>query len=327
MARLTFSYGTNETQLRRATELRLHADEHNPKLKICGELEGQRLRIGTISNDGIEDDIIVDRGSNYVFRDAASVDKAVQRNCIPVPGLAEQKLDVGEHIVYGDTGSEFVVVSNSGDDVVVRSLNSDLVVGTRSILIANRPLPAFKFDERSTSQANFIIDSDTFDYLVLPSVLNQEVVMEARQMIQESGQHVGLIAKLGFPIDRSIIAQICDVSDYVVLDRSDCALVHGASYVPVIIAEICSHVPQADSKLVVSSQIASSMSQSGANKLAFSEISDIWNFVKLGVAGLMLAEETAVNANGVLALEQTSSLLTAFNNTTFGSRALITHRR
>jgi len=315
MARLTFSYGTNETQLRRALELRRLAEKNAKKLEICGELEGQRLRIGKISKDGIEDDILVEKGRKYLFLDVNAVDKRRTTDCIPIPSLLAQGLKENDRIVYGDTGSEFEVTCISDDGIAAIALNSDVIVGTRSVLIADRPLPAFRFDEKSKSQAEYILASEPFDFLVVPSVLDHEILLEAREMIKASGRKVGLISKLGFPIKLSNLSRICDISEFVILDRADCALAHGEVSMPGVVEGIISSFPHVASKLIISSQIASSMGRSDSRKLAYPEISDIWNFVDLGIAGFMLAEETAVDTNGVQALVQVSTLISTYSNT------------
>ena len=314
MARLTFSFGTSETQSRRASRLRQLADFGQHQLRIAGELEGQRLRVGRIERDGTEDDLVVDGGSTYEFRDATVAETLSQVPFIPVPGLSSTSLTVGDVIVYGDNRCEFDICSINGTRIVAIARSSDVITSTRSIVVANKPIPSFRFDERNLKQAKFILSNELFDFLMLPAIADIEPVHEALGLIENCGRQVGLIAKIGQRIDGSILRGISSVCDFVIIDRSDLALCYGSHTVPSLIDQILIEAASFREKLLIASQVASAASQGISGKMSAAEVSDVWRLVKDGVGGFVLAEETAVDGNCVGALEQVSALVRSFSD-------------
>jgi len=314
MARLTFSFGTSETQSRRASRLRQLADSGHHQLRIAGELEGQRLRVGRIERDGAEDDLVVDGGSTYEFRDVAVAETLNKSQFIPVPGLSSMSLAPGDVIVYGDNRCEFEICYIDGAQIVAKARSSDVITSTRSMVVANKPIPSFRFDERNIEQAKFILRNDLFDFLMLPAIADIEPVQEALGLIEHCGRQVGLIAKIGTRIDGPIMKDIARICDYVVIDRSDLALCYGSHSVPALIDQILIDFAGFREKLLIASQIANAASQGISGNMSAPEVSDIWRLMKDGVGGFVLAEETAVDGNGISALEQTSALVRCFSD-------------
>jgi hypothetical protein len=66
-------------------------------------------------------------------------------------------------------------------------------------------------------------------------------------------------------------------------------------------------------KVLIASQVAQTASRGSAGLLSSAEISDAWGILEQGLGGFLLAEETAVDGNGVSALSQISGLVRVFN--------------
>jgi pyruvate kinase len=180
IARLTFSFGSNETQLRRARKLHELSDSCGANLRVAGELEGLGLRVGKIKNRTSED-ILPIRGDGTVeFRDLPSVDVDSGERFVPVPGIKHVKMAPGDKLVYGDHKCIFEVSQVLDTGVLAIAQSSDEVVSTRSILLAGDAAPPMRFDEKNLAQFEFILGNNEFDLVIIPNVVDMEIIQDVR---------------------------------------------------------------------------------------------------------------------------------------------------
>jgi len=135
VARLNFSHGTHEEHAVRIDRIRQLSHELHKPVTILQDLQGPKLRVGTLPPDGI----VVKIGQEVVL---LPVDEdgdlpAPQGNEIQVPlhvpNLA-RSVKAGNHILLDDGQLEFEVVRVDGDAVHTRVLLGGLLKATKALI-------------------------------------------------------------------------------------------------------------------------------------------------------------------------------------------------
>lgn len=312
IARLTFSYGSNDTQLRRAKALRKSAIALNSPLEIAGELQGQGLRVGQISAIETDGVLPIRSGSQVEFRDCPSVNVSSGGQFVPVPGISCVGIKIGNKLVYGDHKCIFEVVSIDNNRIMAIAQSSDEIASTRSVLISGAMAPQMELDDKNSSQLDFILQNNEFDIVILPNVADLEIIHAVRRRSIDAGRSLKIACRVGTFQSRNFLNEATSICDYLILDRSDLALACGVYEVPNIVRNMLPSDLSKRSKVLITSQVAQSASRGSTGLLSAAEISDAWGILEQGLGGFMLGEETAVDGNGVSAVRQLSSLVSVF---------------
>lgn len=312
IARLTFSYGSNDTQLRRAKTLRNSAIARNSPLQIAGELQGQGLRVGQVSAVETDGVLPIRSGSQVEFRDCPSVNVSSGEQFVPVPGISCVDVRIGHKLVYGDHKCIFEVVSIDDGRLMAIAQSSDEIASTRSVLISGAMAPQMELDNKNSTQLDFIIQNDEFDIVILPNVSDLDLIHAVRRRIIDAGSSLKIACRVGTFQPCKFLNEAISICDYLILDRSDLALTHGVYSVPKIVRSMLPSDLSKRSKVLIASQVAQSASRGSTGLLSAAEISDAWEMLEQGLGGFMLGEETAVDGNGVSAVRQLSSLVSVF---------------
>ena len=312
IARLTFSFGSNETQLRRARTLLQTARAENRTLLVAGELEGQGLRVGKIVAEDTDGVLPIRAGNRIEFRDTQSANLSDGESFVPVPGISNINLTTGSKIVYGDHKCIFEVIELTDGCIVALAKSSDEITSTRSIYVNGVSAPQMALDQKNMSQLDFIIGNDEFDIVILPNVSDIRLVRDVENRVRLNSQDLKIACRLSAAQPISFIDEAASICDYLILDRSDMALAHGAYSVPNIVRDMLPSDLSQRAKIIIASQVAQSASRGAVGLLSSAEVSDAWSILEQGIGGFLLAEETAVDGNGVSAVRQISALIDEF---------------
>jgi pyruvate kinase len=281
-------------------------------LLVAGELEGQGLRVGKIAAEDTDGVLPIRAGSRIEFRDAQFANLSGGEKFVPVPGICSIELVTGSKIVYGDHKCIFEVVELTEGRIVALAQSSDEIASTRSIYVTGVSTPQMTLDQKNMNQLDFIIGNDEFDIVILPNVSEIGLVQDVEKRVRRSRQDLKIACRLSASQPVSFIEEAASICDYLILDRSDMALAHGAYSVPKIVRNMLPSDLSRRAKIIIASQVAQSASRGAVGLLSAAEISDAWSILEQGVGGFLLAEETAVDGNGVSAVRQISTLIDVF---------------
>ena len=132
------------------------------------------------------------------------------------------------------------------------------------------------------------------DYIALSFVQTADDVLRARQIMDDAGKRVPLIAKIERPAALQNLPAILELAQGVMVARGDLGLEMPLEQVPRVQKEIIRAARAAGRPVIVATQVLESMRVDPRPTRA--EVSDAANAVGEGADAIMLAGETAVGA-------------------------------
>jgi pyruvate kinase len=285
VVRLNFSHGEKADHQARFELVRSVATERNRNLAILVDLQGPKIRVGLVDDDGVR----LDRGQEVVL--VAGVDRAVEPE-IPVvyPALADD-VGPGDQILLDDGAIGLRVVDVEGKRVRSRVERGGVVKSRKGVNLPGVAVSAASLTSKDRADVVTAVEAGA-DYLALSFVRKPDDVAEAKQAIAEAGGDIPVVAKLERPeaIDR--LDEILEVADAVMVARGDLGVELAVEKVPPIQKHIIARANSLGVPVITATQMLESMVASPRPTRA--EASDVANAIFDGTDAVMLSQETAI---------------------------------
>jgi pyruvate kinase len=287
VARLNFSHGTHDSHGRAIKAIREAADRRRASVAIIQDLQGPRIRVGTIAEGGV--DLVPGQTLRLL---AGQTQAKPTANDIPVT-YANLARDVkpGARILINDGLIELVAVSAKSDDTVeCKVVIGGRVTSHKGLNLPGTSVSAPTLTDKDRADLRFGV-AQGVDYVALSFVRGPEDVIEARRMIADYGGDVPVIAKIERPeaIDR--LEALLDEADGVMIARGDLGVEMGPEAVPLLQKRIILEANRRRRLVITATQMLESMTQQATPTRA--EASDVANAVFDGTDAVMLSAETA----------------------------------
>jgi len=285
VVRLNFSHGEKADHQARFELVRSVATERNRNLAILVDLQGPKIRVGLVDDDGVK----LDRGQEVVL--VAGVDRAEEPE-IPVvyPALADD-VRPGDQILLDDGAIGLRVVDVDGKRVRSRVERGGVVKSRKGVNLPGVAVSAASLTRKDRADVVTAVQAGA-DYLALSFVRRPDDVAEAKQAIAEAGGDIPVVAKLERPeaIDR--LDEILAVADAVMVARGDLGVELAVEQVPPIQKHIIARANSLGVPVITATQMLESMVASPRPTRA--EASDVANAIFDGTDAVMLSQETAI---------------------------------
>lgn len=287
VARLNFSHGTHDSHGRAIKAIREAAGRRRASVAIIQDLQGPRIRVGTIAEGGV--DLVPGQTLRLL---AEQTQAKPTTNDIPVT-YANLARDVkpGARILINDGLIELVAVSAKSDDTVeCKVVVGGRVTSHKGLNLPGTSVSAPTLTDKDRADLRFGV-AQGVDYVALSFVRGPEDVIEARRMIADYGGDVPVIAKIERPeaIDR--LEALLDEADGVMIARGDLGVEMGPEAVPLLQKRIILEANRRRRLVITATQMLESMTQQATPTRA--EASDVANAVFDGTDAVMLSAETA----------------------------------
>lgn len=287
VARLNFSHGTHDSHGCAIKAIREAASRRRAAVAIIQDLQGPRIRVGTIAEGGV--DLVPGQTLRLLAGQAQAKPTA---NDIPVT-YANLARDVkpGARILINDGLIELVAVSAKSDDTVeCKVVIGGWVTSHKGLNLPGTSVSAPTLTDKDRADLRFGV-AQGVDYVALSFVRGPEDVAEARQLIADYGGDVPVIAKIERPeaIDR--LEALLDEADGVMIARGDLGVEMGPEAVPLLQKRIILEANRRRRLVITATQMLESMTQQATPTRA--EASDVANAVFDGTDAVMLSAETA----------------------------------
>ncbi|MDQ3320127.1 MAG: pyruvate kinase, partial [Actinomycetota bacterium] len=287
-ARLNFSHGTREQHQETAERVRRAAGQAGRQVALLQDLPGPKLRIGPIEHDLAE----LRSGDELTLVADSDAPGDARRMSVSWPGLADALEP--DDVVYLADGSVRLRVEavRVGEGEIDTRIEVGGAVASRQGL--NVPgelagLPAVP--EEDIGQLAFG-ESIGVDLVALSFVRRPEDVEEVRRHTR-----LPLIAKIEKPQAVESIAEICRVSDCVMVARGDLGIELPIEDVPVVQKRVIACAGELARPVITATQMLDSMVTSPRPTRA--EVADVANAILDGSDALMLSQETAIGEHPV----------------------------
>jgi pyruvate kinase len=279
--RLNFSHGTHEDHARVHAAIRALESEIGRPIGILQDLQGPKIRIGTLREGKIE----VKTGERLRF--VLTKDEG-GREGIPLPHPEIfAAVDPGHDLLIDDGRVRVRVVSPGDDEMTVEVINGGVLSNRKGVNLPGTVLALSPLTEKDRRDLAFGLQLGV-DWVALSFVQKASDMIEARGLIQN---RAGLVAKIEKPSALVEIDQIIALADAVMVARGDLGVEIPHEDVPGRQKELVRACRLAAKPVIVATQMLDSMVSSPAPTRA--EASDVATAVYDGADAVMLSAESA----------------------------------
>lgn len=281
VVRLNFSHGSVEHRLQRIKSIRRLNRKYRRAVKIMGDLEGHRIRIGRLKNPlELKKRTKVYLTQRNILGDGDTVPFDYRGNIRDIkPG----------HFIFIDDGNIALEVKGYRKN----GIRTEVIVGgtLKEHKGVNIPRAKLSFKGLTGKDRENILFAirHKLDYLAQSFVRNKNDVLRIRKL---TGGKIKLIAKIENREGIKNIDEIIEVSDGIMIARGDMGISVPIYEIPIIQKEIIRKCKKAGKFAITATQMLESMTD---NKIPTrAEVTDVANAVLDGSDYLMLSGETAV---------------------------------
>jgi pyruvate kinase len=287
VARINFSHGDHDTHARNIANIRDLAAEENAVVAIMADLQGPKLRLGTLVKDPLE----LIEGDQVTLTARQTLDPD-QPFVVPMPHPdVLRDLNVENRLLIDDGQLELVVRSRAGDDVVCEVVTGGPLKSRKGVSIPDANLSLSSITEKDREDVRFALEQGV-DYIAMSFVRSAEDMRELGWLVRHLNGEAALIAKIEKAEAVNNIDAILEHSDGVMVARGDLGVETPAERVPVYQKNIIHRCNRAGKPVITATQMLNSMIESPRPTRA--EASDVANAIFDGTDAIMLSGETAV---------------------------------
>jgi pyruvate kinase len=299
--RLNFSHGSHEVHQEVLDTIRKVNKEMNCHLGILQDLQGPKIRVGEVENNGVE----IHPGEKLTITSdpvigTASLVSTVYKN-LP------QDVQEGEHILIDDGNLELLVNDTDGKNVNCTVIHGGILKSRKGINLPNTKVSAPSLTEKDLEDLEFGLANDV-DWIALSFVRSAEDIIDLRNRIKAAGKDCKIVAKIEKPEALENIDAIIAATDAIMVARGDLGVEVPMEIVPLWQKKMVEKCKLACKPVIIATQMMESMIQNPRPTRA--ETNDVANAVLDGADAVMLSAETASGKYPVNAVKAMTSIIT-----------------
>ncbi len=300
VARLNFSHGTHEEQLKRINMVKEVRQRLNCPLAILLDTKGPEIRIGMFK-DGFA---MLNAGQKFTLV-CDEIQGDNQRVSVSHKKISSI-LKSGDTILIDDGLIELNVEEFDGKDVVCRVINGGKISNKKSINLPGVKLDMPYMTERDREDLLFGIKADV-DYVAASFIRNADDVKCVRNLLDENGgKDIKLISKIENNEGVENIDEILAESNGIMIARGDMGVEISFERLPAIQKSLIKKCYEAGKPVITATQMLESMVHSPRPTRA--EVSDVANAIYDGTSAIMLSGETAAGMYPIESVETMSKI-------------------
>jgi len=295
VARLNFSHGTYDEHKKRIQTIRKVSEELNKPITILQDLQGPKLRVGKLPNDGF----LLKKNQLVALQPIKSTIKEIKFSgdlvILPmdVPNLAHA-VQPNNRILMDDGNLELEVVEVIDETVIGKVVLGGKISSHKGVNLPGVDLKIPGFTKKDRLDLEFGL-AQGIDALAISFVCCASDVLEVKEAIKKIAPDKippPVIAKLERPQAIENLEEILDVSEGVMVARGDLGVETSPASVPIVQKRIIDAAYRHAKLVITATQMLDSMINNPRPTRA--EASDVANAILDGTDAVMLSGETAV---------------------------------
>jgi len=306
VARLNFSHGTHADHAERIALIRRLSEELNKPIAILMDLQGPKLRIGTLAVEPLP--LVAGEQVALSSESQHEMPKGITFIPFDVPKLHEA-LEPGNHILMDDGNLELEVIKVEGDNIFAKVLIGGDLKSHKGVNLPGSKLNIPILTEKDIVDLQFGLDQG-LDLVALSFVKTAADIESARKTMQAMipGRRVPpIIAKLERPEALDNLEEIMQVTNGVMVARGDLGVEMSPADVPSAQKCIIRMANQWGRFVITATQMLESMITNPRPTRA--EAADVANAIYDGTDAVMLSAETAAGAYPVESIRMMSRIV------------------
>ena len=284
--RLNFSHGSHKEHLNRIQKIRMLNKKYRRHIKILGDLEGYRLRIGRLK----EGEPIKVKKRQLILLTQEEI--LGEGNVVPFDykGSLEQ-IKPGQYIYIDDGNIALVVEAQERKRLKTKVVIPGVIKERKGINMPDVKLSFKGLRPKDRLDIHFCIENK-IDYIAQSFVRSQDDILNLRKYLKANKYHCQIIAKIENREGIKNIDQIIKASEGIMIARGDMGISVPIYEVPMIQKQIIKKCNHSKKIVITATQMLESMTENYIPTRA--EVSDVANAILDGSNYLMLSAETAV---------------------------------
>ena len=301
VARLNFSHGSHESHAETIAMLRAAAAEFHRPLAILGDLQGPKIRTGSLAGGGT---VMLRTGQTFTITTARILGDStrVSTTFTQLP----REVKKADRILLSDGLIELRVEKVQRREVICRVVNGGTLGENKGINLPGVKLKVPALTSKDREDLRFALKHGV-DYIAVSFVRRPEDVTLAKSLIRRAGKDTPVIAKLEKPEAIENLEAILQVSDAVMVARGDLGVEMNPERVPVVQKNIIARARECRRPVITATQMLESMTQNPRPTRA--EASDVANAIFDGSDAVMLSAETASGAYPIEAVAMMEKII------------------
>jgi len=303
VARLNFSHGSHEEHRKRLECIRQAARELSANVGIMLDTKGMEIRTGRIEGGST----ILTAGEPFALycEERLGGPGGVS---ISYPQLAEE-VSAGDAILLDDGVLELRVESIENGDIQCRVARGGRLEDRKGVNVPGGVLSrAAAMSPQDREDLLFAVEHGV-DYIAASFVRSGADVIEIKNLLQERGAQIPVIAKIENAEGVKNLEEIVAVADGTMVARGDLGVELPLPQVPLIQKKIIRTTVMNGKPVITATQMLDSMTQAPIPTRA--EVSDVANAILDGTSAVMLSGETAKGIYPVEAVRTMAALALA----------------
>ncbi len=287
--RINFSHADYDLVKKNVEIIREINAEYGFSTSILGDLQGPKLRIGTV-----EEGSYLNPGDELTF-----TNEKIEGDSTRVYMTYErfpQDVKAGERILIDDGKLVLEVLeTNNKDTVRAKTIQGGPLSSKKGVNLPNTHVSLPALTEKDIQDANFMLDLE-FDWIALSFVRHAQDILDLKKLISEHPKgkifRTPIIAKIEKPEGVRNIEEILMECDGIMVARGDLGVEVPMEEVPTIQKTLVQKTRLYSKPVIIATQMMETMMNSLTPTRA--EVNDVANSVLDGADAVMLSGETSV---------------------------------
>jgi pyruvate kinase len=286
VARLNFSHAEHSEHLSRIRMIRQINQKYRRHIRILGDLEGHRMRIGKLK-DAKPITVLKRQIIWLTQKEILGHDKYVP---FDYPGDARD-IKVGQQVFIDDGNIALEVTGRGKNYLKTKVLIGGILRQHKGINIPGARLYFGGLSQKDKNDTLFCIKNNV-DFIAQSFVRTKEDVLVIRKILESNCAAIKIVAKIENREGIKNIDEIIAVSDGIMIARGDMGISIPIYEVPMVQKAIIRKCNRMKKFVITATQMLESMTESHLPHRA--EVTDVANAILDGSDYLMLSAETAV---------------------------------
>jgi pyruvate kinase len=288
VARLNLSHGSQADHLLAYQRVRAGSDATGRSVGVLADLQGPKIRLGTFPGGPVR----LSAGDEFIIT-TDDVPGTEREASTTYQGLADD-VKVGDRILIDDGNVQMDVTGVTGSRVRTRVVVGGRVSDHKGINLPGVAVSAPALTDKDESDLRWALATGV-DMIAMSFVRTPDDASLARKIMSEAGRPgVPLIAKIEKPEAVSVLPEIVDAFDGIMVARGDLGVELPLEQVPAVQSRAISLARERARPVIVATQMLESMIS--APRPTRAEVSDVAGAVVEGADAVMLSAETSVGA-------------------------------
>ncbi len=290
VARMNFSHATEREFIDRKKLIDAYNRTYNRSVKILMDLQGPRMRVGVLPDEGI----VLTEGEIRIFTTNKNNTDAIYIN----DPYLHNDIEIHHPIFLTNGEMELLVTDKKGTEISARVIRGGTLYSRKAVNIPETNLTTRGLTEKDKKDVAFGV-AQGVDAIAMSFVKDADDIEDLRQLIHNP--KIKICSKIEIKQAINHLDEIVQASDIVMVARVDLGVEMPIKEIPLLQKEIITLCRRYNTPSIVATQMLMSMVHQPHPTRA--EVSDVANAVFDGASAVMLSDESAFGKYPIRSLE------------------------